>query len=386
MRYEIKKLLRRKEVWIVLGLTLLAIVLLSFRDIWRSMRQSKILQQKMAVYRDMPLDEAEVLLTEEWEALGGFDISMDDPEYEEWLVVRSLKESAAEYQAHEANLKQLIAKMYNDLEHAATDFERRDIAHALRLYNRKIDYQLCHYRGLIFAMLSIEEDVPMQNLYLLILCTVFAPLFAVEHETGMHQVLFASKKGKKGLYYKKIGGGMLCAAIFAFSYTAILFLMVWCKYGLSFRMLLAPVQCVEQYQNCPYAISILTFAVLTACMRALIGAWIAALTALVSCCFRRTLAVFGTTAAAAAVPVLLSQLFVNVPTGKIILKRLGLIQLSHLGDYLAQYDTVNVFGFPVSQIWLSVGCTCGIILCLLTVAYAIYTKQTTHIGKQVKPC
>lgn len=384
MIYEMKKLLRRKEVWIVLGLSLIAIVLLHCRDQWVSLRRMELTRQKTAVYGDMSLAEAEPLLEREWEQLGGYSPpERESPKYDDWKVADGMLDSVKAYRKHEENMQAIIAKMYNDLAHAATDFERRDIMQAIRLYNRKIGYQICPYTELIFTMLSMEDN-SIHNLYLLILCTLLSPLFAVESETGMYQVLFATKKGKAGLFRKKIVGGMLCAALFAFCYTAVTFAILWLKYGLSIRLLLAPIQCAEPYQNCPYSVSILMFAVLTACMRALVGALVVALTALMSCCFRKTLAVFGTTAAVAAVPVLLSYLFTNIPIGQMAMKHLGLMRLPHLGDYLTQYDTVNVFGHPVAQLRLSVGCTCGIILCLLAAAYALYTKE--HSRKRVKQC
>lgn len=384
MIYEMKKLLRRKELWIVLGLSLIAIILLNSRDPWASRQTMKIARQKIAAYGDMPSEEALPLIEREWKRLGGYNISMESTRYEAWRVLRSLIDGIEKNQAREERMKELLPKMYNDLAHAATDFERRDISHAIKLYNHRIPYRVNQYLDLGFAIGALEYIDARQNLYVLILCTMLSPLFAVELETGMYQVLFASKKGKAGLFRKKIGGGILCAALLAFFYTAVLFAMVFRKYGLNMQLLFSPVQCIETYQNCPYVMSVLTYTVLTACMRALIGALVVALTALMSCCFRKTLAVFGTTVTLVFIPLLLSELFTNVPVGQMVMKRLGLMRLSHLSDYLTQYETVNVFGYPVAQIWLSVGCTCGITLCLLAAAYALYTKE--HSRKRVKSC
>ena len=376
MIYEMKKLLHRKEVWLVLGLSLIAIFLLNCRDQWVSPRRMQITQQKMSAYSDMPLADVQPLIEREWKQLGGYSSpALGSAKYDDWKVLDDLRDCVIAYLKHEENMQMLVAKMYNDLTHSATDFERRDITQAIRLYNRKTQYQVCPYNELLFTMQSVEHDDPIHDLYLLILCTLLSPLFAVESETGMYQVLFASKKGKTGLYRKKIAGGMLCAALFALLYTAVTFAILWLKHGLSIRLLLAPIQCADLYQNCPYSFSILTFAALTATMRALVGAFIVALTALMSCCFRKTLAVFGSTAAFTAILVFLSYLFKNIPIGQMVMKHIGLMRLPHLGDYLTQYDTVNVFGFPVMQFWLSILCTCGVILCILAVAYALYTKR-----------
>lgn len=385
MRFEMKKLLFRKEVWIVLALSLIAILLLNSRNEWVSVRQMRIMREKEAACADMPLDEAEAFLEREYERFAENHPLVGTPEYDEEFVLRGMSESIKKYCEREAKMTQLVKKMYSDLDHAATDFERRDISRAIKLYNRRLPFRVCHVTYLNFALLNIEQDESMQDLFLLILCTLLAPLFAVEHETGMYQVLFASKKGKRGLFFKKLGGGLLCAAILAFCYTAILLTITWVKFGLSPRLVLAPVQIVPFYENCPYPISILTLSVLTACMRTLIGAFILALTAFASCCFRKTAAVFSVSVGVAAIPVLLSKAFENLPAGQMIMKHIGLIRLSHTGDYLRQYETVNVLGFPVSQMLLSIGCTCGLILCLLTAAYVIYTNQNQS-RKSVKKC
>ena len=68
------------------------------------------------------------------------------------------------------------------------------------------------------------------------------------------------------------------------------------------------------------------------------------------------------------------------------MKQIGLIRLSVPADYLSQYETVNVFGFPAEQYLLSMLCTVSIILVLLTAAYAFYTAPEQTNRKRVKRC
>ncbi len=386
MIYEVKKLLFRKEVWIVLGLSVLAMCLLCMRNADVSFRRIRIAHSKTAAYYDMPLDEAEAMLSRELNQLGpdpAAGLPSEDPLRG---VLSGMNCAAQAYRSHEKKMQALIRKMYADLDHAATDFERRDLTHAIRLYNRKTDYHLCDIEQLDFAFLAVNHDETMQYLFLLILCTLLAPLFAMESETGMYQILFPSRKGRGGLYLRKIGAGVLCAAMFALLYTFLIVGIVWCKAGLSVQMLFAPIRSVPCYQYCPYPVSILTFFLLSALMRTLTGCLIAALTAFASCFFRRTPAVFGAAAGVTASLVLLSAFFAYVPDGQLVMKRLGLLRLSVPGEYLINYDTVNVFGWPVAQIWLSAACTCCIIAVISVAAFLIYTRPTTDTGKQVKQC
>ena len=133
-------------------------------------------------------------------------------------------------------------------------------------------------------------------------------------------------------------------------------------------------------QNCPYALSVLDFLFLIAAMRTLIGAFMLALISLLSCFFRKTIIVFGASGGIAVLPLLLQYWLADHPGAMLFLKRLGLMRLSVMRDYLAHYDTVNVGGYPVAQLWLSAACTFGIIIILLAAADYFF------IGKRVKSC
>ena len=237
-----------------------------------------------------------------------------------------------------------------------------------------------------FFLLQLEYGNYFHYLYILILCTLLSPLFTAEHESGMYQILFASKRGKAGLFRKKICGGILCAALFAFAYTAFSFMLIWFRRGMNLRMLFAPIQCSELFRNCPYAISFLNYGLLIAAMRAVIGAFVVALVALASCFFRKTIAVFAVSGGIAAVPLFIDALFSHQPAVQLALKRLGLMRLTYLRDYFTEYDTVNVCGFPVGQFLLSVLSTILLTAFLLSAAYVRYTKKLTRSGKQVNTC
>ncbi|MDE6519590.1 MAG: hypothetical protein K2K91_03895 [Ruminococcus sp.] len=377
MKYEIKKLLFRKEVWIVFGLSIIAVIILNLREPWESIDTIKSAHQKTAEYYYLSSDEAEKRITEQLEQSDSeTDIN----------ILTQMQISARNYRIQEENMKSLLADMYYKMNHVSTDFERRDLEHAIKQYNRKINYRLCDSKQLHIAFLWLNDFEWFHYLFLLILCTLLAPLFAVESESGMYQLLFISEKGKKQLFQNKIISGIFCSACFSLCYTLLTFVILWIRFGLSFQLLSAPIQCAEYYKNCPFSMSVLTFLLLTAVMRTIVGTLITAVTATASCYFNRTAIVFGTTIGISCVLILLSRAFENVPAIKLFIKRLGLFYLPILGNYLTEYETVNVCGYPVEQLWLSIACTCTIILVLLSFAYTLYTLPVRTKREKVKRC
>ena len=268
--------------------------------------------------------------------------------------------------------------MYNEMNTADSDFARRDLAHAIKLYNRVRNYKLADASSMEYFLLLLEQGGYFHYLYLLVLCTMLSPLFSAEYESGMYQILFSSKKGKAGLFRKKICGGLLCMVLFALIYTAFTFLLSWFWHGMNIRMLSAALQSSVLFRNCPYALTFLDYALLVFAMRAVIGAFVLALTALVSCFCKKNVTVFAISGITTAIPILIAKLFENVPAVQTVLNRLGIMQLSYLSNYLTEYNTVNVFGFPIGQFLLSVLCTCLLTAFLLSAAYAFWTRDTRH--------
>ena len=179
MRYEIKKLLWRKEVWIVAGLSVLALILLSMRSAWIPFSVTRFARQKQTEYYNIPPDQADAALSAELAALGDAAADFDSPDYPYWRVLHEMQRSIETYRKQEAKMTQLLHNMYRDLDRS-DGFAHRDLAHAIALYNRKMTYRVCDANSLGFALIGTDTDASAQALYLLILCTLLSPLFAAE--------------------------------------------------------------------------------------------------------------------------------------------------------------------------------------------------------------
>ncbi|MBQ6039610.1 MAG: hypothetical protein IJL32_02360 [Oscillospiraceae bacterium] len=385
MKFEFKKLLSHKELWIVLALSLIALLLLTFRYDFAGFSVLKVTWQKQPHYYSMTYQEAEPILQKELAQLGPEAQNESSPKFAEATVLKDFQFCINEYKQQEDKMRELVIQMNKDLQEAQTDFARRDLSHALKLYNRAYHYRVCPYNRFLFAFLHMEYGDYLHWLYLLLIVTLLSPLFSAEYETGMYQILFSSKKGKKALFRKKILGGVLGVSAAAFIYTLIAYTALWIHRGLSFQLWAAPIQCIDQYRYCPYALTVAEFILLTVLMRILIGCFVLAIIALVSCFCKKSLAVFAVSGGAAAIPMLLAKLLEHNAEGMTVLKRLGLMRLSYLRDYLMRYETVNVCGYPVSQMMLSVLCTVFLTAFVLVTANIFYTHNNTH-RKPVKTC
>ena len=351
MKYEIKKLLFRREIWIVFGLSIIAFIILNLRQPWAGISTIHSAHRKTAEYYSLSLDELQ----------------------------SGMANSVKNYKVRDENMKQLLADMYHEKDHASTDFERRDLELAISRYNRKLNYRLCDSKQLHIAFLTMNDFEWLHYLYLLILCTLLAPLFAVESESGMYQILFISTKGKKQLFRNKIFSGIFCSALFAAFYTFLTFAIFWIRFGLSFQLLFAPIQSAGYYQN------ILEFLILNILVRILAGVLLTSITAVISSLFSRTAIVFGATAGVSGAFIILSRML-TTPDAMLFVKRLGLFNITLLGSYLRAYETVNVCGYPVEQIWLTIAFTCSVVLVLMSAAYIMYTLPNKEKRKMVKLC
>ena len=203
MRYEIKKLLFRKEVWIVFVLSIIALLILSFRQPWVSFSTIKSAHMKTAEYYSLSLDEAESKIAEDLKRYGNES---------DLKILEQMQKSVRSYKKQEENMKNLLANMYHEADHASTEYERRDLEHAIRQYNRRIDYHPCDVQQLNIAFLWLNDFEWLHYLFPLIICTLLAPLFAVESESGMYQILFISKKRQEAAIPKQNNkwNNMLC--------------------------------------------------------------------------------------------------------------------------------------------------------------------------------
>jgi hypothetical protein len=337
---------------------------------------------KTAEYSDVPLDLAVSRLNQELNSQTAAEISSDSLHYQELQLLRQMRECAKTYQDQEQMLIRFLKQMNSTKASADTPFEKRDLAKAINYYNHKHEYVLVNKSSLEFAVLNIADTYYFDLLFILVICTAFSTLFTVEFETNMYQITFCSQKGKPALFFQKLSSGLICIVVFSFIYTAIEYLTVFIKYGISFRIFMASVQCSDLYLKCPYQLNFGELFVINVFTRFLTGASIFSLICIASLLFKKNLTVFLFSLGLSVISPLLSILSNQNRNLMLIIKRIGWMHLFVLKDYFTEYDTVNVCGYPVEQVLLTMLANISLITAFFIISYGFYTNFLFR--KQVK--
>ena len=268
-----------------------------------------------------------------------------------------------------------IRKWKNDAKTAPTAYQRRDSEKAVRAYNRAYSYPLCDRNAAGLGLMQLGDAV-YQYLCLLLVLALCCALFSQEHESGMYQVLYAAKRGKAALFRQKICAGMLFAAVLGMLFQTLLFVFLWARRGLPFSLLGAPMQTFPEFALCPFALNLAEYMLLRGFSFALGGVLAVAVIAVISAFFRRTLVIFGASAAICAA-LLLPGLTAQTSAAGDIMYRAGLLGIMQIEQYLRGYETVNVCGYPVWQIALTLIFTV-LFIAVLTLIGRIFYAEVRH--------
>ena len=102
MKFEFKKLLSHKELWIVFALSLIALLLLTFRYDFAGFSVLKVTWQKQPHYYSMTYQEAEPILQKELAQLGPEAQNESSPKFAEATVLKDFQFCINEYKQQEA--------------------------------------------------------------------------------------------------------------------------------------------------------------------------------------------------------------------------------------------------------------------------------------------
>lgn len=369
MKLECKKLIFRRESLILFLLAFLFMVIFIVRLDTYGQEMSKYYNEWIAEYR-MPYSEAVSYLREE---LASFDVTQPDVEsdiYYEYNAISNLLYSAEKLDEHNEEIKTLLTQLERQIQNAPTEYVRRDLQKAYDLYNRAYEYHVFNTDVVQSGIWHLEETT-LTYLYVLFVLAFFCGMFTIEHESGMYQLLFSSKRGKRGLFFRKVTGAVPCIIGIALLFTVIPFIGVWAKMGLSFYLLGEPIQAIDYFSLCPYALTIGQYLLLSFVMHIVVGLLIVAVLTLCSAFLKKGMQVFGVSSLFIIGSAILCTMEKTAPTAR----KFGCCGLLKLQEYLTGYDTVNVAGIPVMRFHLAIAFTVMLSLTLLLLAYIVYTRE-----------
>lgn len=234
----------------------------------------------------------------------------------------------------------------------------------------------------------VLNDSYLSFLPVLFCILISAELFCADTRSGAFKFNFTSKNGRLGLYRKKILALMIFSVCTAVLYTAIQLVAILPKYGLTEPN--TPLQIEEVYLNCAYNIGFLQFVFAVVGMRILCCLCVSLLTVCFALIFRSIIA---SAAASAAVFALLFFLYdgtlqthgyTTVKAAQYDLHH-GLLKYSPVclfnpNGYFVSSDYVNVFDYPVTELFFNLAVSVLITAALTVLGGYLFQRKRTRLS------
>ena len=275
------------------------------------------------------------------------------------------------FEAHQAEMTDTVLALRERAEAAPTDYIKADYEKAFNSYNVKYEFEpidtVAVQSGLTLCSLS-EINIA----FLLFVISLVSPVIAREHECGMYQLLYTTEGGRARLFRQKLAAAFVLVCLISVVFTFSIFICIWQKRGLSFGALSAPLQSLEMFYLCPFRLNILLYLLLLCTVRIMSAMIAVGLIFLLSTVFKNSFAVMGVSACLAGGLYYIPKIFKGTEH---TLSKLGLLSLLDLQGYLSGYDTVNVFGVPVFSFVLTLLFTQTLTVSVFVLSYNIYCRE-----------
>ena len=376
MRYEYKKLFSSKLMWLVLILTFGYMAFLPLRELWANIENNRDLNK---AYQASAADVKQN------------DLTVDDlTEMQNEIYQNGLGENSGNYKARYGKNAvgdlYAISKTIDLMSYVQTGFEqdRRELLKgmlyqnntekqkadpdiyliaanekAISLYNHRVDLRL-ESTGISPDIRYSIFNYSMWEYVMIALCVLMTVrLFSCEYSSGAYRCVNTSKKTVQSLFFKKYIA-VVSVAVGVLTVQAVFELVMGaCVFGL--KNLSLPIQQIQMYEYCPYAMSIAQFYLFKFLLKVLAYVTIISLCAFVTALVKRPLVsniillpisaggllanmVFfvkldNSEKAAASVLAAYDRLRIFLPQS-----------LLNFKEYIKKFDCFSLFGQPVSRL------------------------------------
>lgn len=231
------------------------------------------------------------------------------------------------------------------------------------------------------------DDTYISLLPILFCILISAELFCSETRSSVFRFNFTSKNGRLGLYRKKILALMIFSVCTAVLFTAVQLAAILPKYGLTEPN--TPLQIEETYANCAYNIGFLQFVFAVIGMRILCCWCMSFLTVCLALVFRSLIA---SAAASGAVYALLFALYERTLqihgltdvkatqyTFHHSLLKFSPACLFNPNGYFVSSDYVNVFNYPVTELFFNLAASALITAALVVLGGFLFQHRRRRL-------
>jgi hypothetical protein len=348
MRYEYKKLFSSKLMWFVLLLTLAYMVFLPLREVWGNMGE---MHQSAKTYETvienvklggLTHSELSQMRNEIFQNGLGENSENYKPKYSKSAVgdlvaierasrLMSCCEGGFEQDRRELVKGMLWQNAAESRKQTPDSYLIKANEKAIELYNRRIDLKL-QSTGLSNDIHYAIFNYSMWEYVMIALCVLMTVrLFSCEYSSGAYRTVNTSKKTVQSLFFKKYLA-VISVAVCVLTVQAIFELVMGaCVFGL--KNLSLPIQQIQMYEYCPYAISIAQFYLFKFLLKVLAYVTIISLCAFVTTLVRR--------------PLVSNIILLSVSAGGLLANMVLFVKIDNSEKYslsvLSAYDRLRIF-------------------------------------------
>ena len=348
MRYEFKKLFSSKLMWFVLLLTAAYMVFLPLREVWGSMAQMRERAGSFEAVLDdvntggLTQDGLSQMRNDIFQSGLGSNSGSYKPRYSGSAAGDLVAiERASELMSYcgsgfEQDRRELVKGMVyqNSAESKKQDPDSyliRANERAIEQYNRRVDLKL-QSTGISADISYAAFNYSMWEYVMIALCVLMTVrLFSCEYSSGAYRTVNTSKKTVQSLFFKKYFAVVTVAVGVLAVQTIFELAMGVLVFGLKNFSL--PIQQIQMYEYCPYAMSIAQFYLFKFLLKVLAYVTIISLCAFVTTVVKR--------------PLVANVILLPVSAGGLLANMVLFVKIDNAENYslsvLAAYDRVRIF-------------------------------------------
>ncbi len=397
MKYEFKKLFSSKLMWLVLILTFGYMAFLPLREVWgdaaNNRETNKAYEAALAdaVQNGLTINDLTDMQGEIFKNGLGEHAQSYSGRYSEYAVgdlyaiSKTIDLMSYVQTRFEQDRRELVKGMLyqNNTEKQKADPDTYLIAaneKAIELYNRRVDLKL-ESTGISPDIRYSIFNYSMWEYVMIALCVLMTVrLFSCEYSTGAYRTVNTSKKTVQSLFFKKYIA-VVSVAVGVLTVQAIFELVMGaCVFGL--KNLSLPIQQIQMYEYCPYAMSIAQFYLFKFLLKVLAYVTIISLCTFVTALVKRPLVSNIILLPISAGGLLANMvLFIKLDNSEkastavlAAYDRLRIFlpqSLLNFKEYIKKFDCFSLFGHPVSRLSASIFISLAVSLLCVIFGYKI---------------
>lgn len=385
MRYEIKKIIADKILWVILILTVLMSVYVSFNP-YINLVKSEIMSEYTGSYDENTVKEIE-------NVLDNYVSSVSDNEYD---YVRGgymhIIMQINEY--NEINdYRKLIVKRAERLKESEDSYISALNKKLYESYNKSIEFELYDTEFIEIALSNIGSYGTLMAVFF---ASVFAiRIFGVDTDNGVQSLIRSSKKGRLKVYLNKIKCLMAGNLILILITMPVLFLREFI-YG-NLTDFLQPVQSLTNFKESYFSINILELLGIIFIIQFIGMMIVSGISVIIACIFKKLILSLMVSVLTTSICYFLYRYIIISTLAKymtfsnifndnrlfvIIISKftnIFMIFMPHL--YLEVPLHSNIFGIPVSTTFIAMVVNIFVMCLLMVLGFLIYNKRYRKNGQ-----